>query len=986
MKHPQVVAGYAAVLAVSAAVGGAAYALAPLAAVPAGLGLAAALASALLGSAFHAFRLRMRAEALRLREAAQLHEATAALGADCTFTATVDDAGEVRLDTVSGGLQALLGYTAEEVRARPWQSLLAASDLADSSARLARLLAGETVESEQRYLARDGRVVWLHVRVRPLSDGSGRVRRIVGAARDVTEQQRTRDALEQSEDRYRLLMSSASALLWVAGPDGAFHGPQKAWGDYTGQGAEQQRGFGWLEAVHPDDRERVRRLWQDAAAQPGRQHFDLRVWHAGSGTHRYLEARLMPVSGADGRLSEWVGKCVDIEDRRQGEEAQRRLAAIVESSQDAIISLTLDGTITSWNAGAERLFGWPATEVIGQSVERLLPADRRDEEQRILERIRRGQSLEPYETVRVSRGGRHIDISLSVSPVRDAGGTIVGAAKVARDISDRKAAEQRLRSLLELSEKLNSTLDVDALLDLLAQEAARLLGAAGGMAGLRRGDAMAVQRYFTREGATPLDQRWTAGSGLAGWVLDHRVPYLTNDAALDAQITPALREQLGVRSALATPLLGVDGQAIGFFELHNKRDGFSAGDGELLLAMSRTASIALQNALTHRRVLDTEEALRVSDRRKDEFLALLAHELRNPLAPVSNSLEILRTPQIDPATVRGVVEMMDRQVTHLVRLVDDLMEVSRITRGALQLKKEPVVLNTAVHGAVEISQPIIAVNAHHVELDLPDHPLLVSGDRTRLTQIIANLLNNAAKYTPPRGHIRVSLAREEQHAVLRVKDNGVGIPEEMLGQVFEMFTQVDRSLERRTGGLGIGLSLVRRLVEMHGGTVEAHSEGANRGSEFVVRVPLAVTLLRPALPQAPAAARPVASRRVLVVDDNRDAANSLALLLRTLRHEVALAHDGIEALERAEAFQPEVVLLDIGMPRMNGYDVARHLREKPWGRQAFIVALTGWGQEQDRRRSREAGFDRHLVKPVELSVLQELLAVSAEEPEQRAVS
>ena len=379
---------------------------------------------------------------------------------------------------------------------------------------------------------------------------------------------------------------------------------------------------------------------------------------------------------------------------------------------------------------------------------------------------------------------------------------------------------------------------------------------------------------------------------------------------------------------------------------------------------------------------NAEEALQDADRRKDEFLATLAHELRNPLAPISNALGLLRLAENDVATFRQVRDMVERQMKHLVRLVDDLLDVSRITRGKIELRRERLDLAAAVQSAVETSRPHFEARQHELAVLLPETPLYVDGDLTRLAQVLSNLLHNAAKYTPDSGRITLSMARESAQVVVRVSDNGLGIPPDMLPRVFEMFAQVDKHLDRAQGGLGIGLSLVRQLVQMHGGTVEVHSAGLGEGSEFAIRLPL-LEEDQP-VPQAGAIsggqkdqAAPVRGRRVLVVDDNRDSAESLAQLVQLLGHEVRTAFDGPSALEVAVAFVPEFVLLDIGMPGMDGYEVALHLRQIPLLRNAVLVAQTGWGQEEDRRRSQEVGFDHHLVKPVEMTALQALLEATS---------
>jgi signal transduction histidine kinase len=390
-----------------------------------------------------------------------------------------------------------------------------------------------------------------------------------------------------------------------------------------------------------------------------------------------------------------------------------------------------------------------------------------------------------------------------------------------------------------------------------------------------------------------------------------------------------------------------------------------------------------------------EQALRDADSRKDEFLAILAHELRNPLAPIRSAVEIMgRRASDDPQTVwcHGVIE---RQIEHLTRLVDDLLDVSRITRGKINLELRPTDVATIVARAVETNRPLIDSRKHDLSVQLPGEKLEVEGDITRLAQVVGNLLNNASKYTPEGGRIALSVDTEAalearaaddgsaagaaaaERIVIRVRDTGIGIPARMLPQVFDLFTQMDHSVEHSQGGLGIGLGLVRLLTEMHGGTVEAHSEGPGQGSEFVVRLPLLHRLAPDAPASATAPVPPVGTamyRRILVVDDNLDAAETLAAILRLGGSEVTTAHDGLEALAIAERFLPELVLLDIGMPRLNGYDAARRIRAAPWGRNMVLVAQTGWGQEEDRRRTRDAGFDGHLTKPVDHAKLAQLLA------------
>ncbi|HEX5631868.1 MAG TPA: ATP-binding protein, partial [Gemmatimonadales bacterium] len=376
---------------------------------------------------------------------------------------------------------------------------------------------------------------------------------------------------------------------------------------------------------------------------------------------------------------------------------------------------------------------------------------------------------------------------------------------------------------------------------------------------------------------------------------------------------------------------------------------------------------------------DMQQALAEGDRRKDEFLATLAHELRNPLAPLRNALYLLRVADASEATLQSVLAMMERQVAVLVRLVDDLLEISRISRGKITLHRERFPLSEAVLGAVETARPVIEAGGHALSVTMPDAPLWLHADRVRLSQVIANLLSNAAKYTPGGGHITLTARAEDGHAVLVVRDDGIGIQPEALPRIFDLFVQADQSRSRAQGGLGIGLTLVRKIVELHGGTVLATSEGTGRGSEFIVRLPRLPDRAtdRPER-DTPVPAEAWSAARVLVVDDNTDAAHTLALLLRQLGMSVAVANGGAEALATMDQYRPEVVLLDIGMPGMDGYEVATRIRAMPGQERVRIFALSGYGHAADRRRSREAGFDGHLVKPIKLEQLRALLGARIE--------
>lgn len=497
----------------------------------------------------------------------------------------------------------------------------------------------------------------------------------------------------------------------------------------------------------------------------------------------------------------------------------RFLAAIVESSNDAIISKSLDGIIQSWNAGAERLFGFTAEEAVGRHISLVIPPERIADEEQIIASLRAGQRIEHFETERVRKDGERIVVSLTISPIKDDEGNVVGASKIARDITERKRLEDNLRVLAaDLSE---------------------------------------------------------------------------------------------------------------------------------------------------------------NDRRKNEFLATLAHELRNPLAPMSNMLQVLKRSDGNPEVLKQAHETIERQLGQMVRLVDDLLDWNRITHDRLELRREEVELSSVIQQAVEVARPLIDEAGHRLTVELPHEPIYLNADRTRLAQVFGNLLNNSSKYTKAAGTISLTAKHTGDDVVVTVKDNGAGIPPDKLDSIFDMFMQVDRTAGPSQDGLGIGLTLVKRLVDMHGGSIEARSAGEGLGSEFVVRLPILSSATRSGSDgarEAPATAEYSAQRRVLIVDDNRDSADSLRMLLEITNNQTYVAHDGVEALEAIETHRPEVVLLDIGLPKLDGHEVCRRVREQPWGKDITIIALTGWGQQDDRRKSQEAGFNGHLVKPIDYEKLLELLS------------
>ena len=437
---------------------------------------------------------------------------------------------------------------------------------------------------------------------------------------------------------------------------------------------------------------------------------------------------------------------------------------------------------------------------------------------------------------------------------------------------------------------------------------------------------------------------------------------------------------LPVRSYLSVPVVARSGSVIGGLLFGHSQTGvFTERSERFAAGIASQAAIAIDNARLYQSAQQelaqrerAQHALREADRRKDEFLALLSHELRNPLAPIRNGLQIMKLSGFQHPMQLKAYEVLDRQVSHLVRLVDDLMDVSRITRGKLELRKSRVQLSSVIEAALETVRPLIDEARHRISVRLPPEPIELDADAVRLTQVMANLLSNSAKYTAPGGWINVDVSAGARSIDIRVSDNGIGIAPDSIGNVFEMFTQFDRVQSRSPGGLGIGLSLVKGLIEMHGGTVQAESEGVGRGSTFIVKLPRNASLEQEESAPAPAAA-PGTRRRVLVVDDNIDSADSMAALLRMMGHDTKIAHDGHQAIDATQSFAPDVIIMDIGMPNMDGLEATRRIRTLTLEKRPTIVALTGWGQDRDRRNSVAAGIDRHLVKPVDAETIAQVL-------------
>jgi PAS domain S-box-containing protein len=650
------------------------------------------------------------------------------------------------------------------------------------------------------------------------------------------------------------------------------------------------------------------------------------------GRERPIDDSAAPIRDADGEVIGVVLVFRDVTERRENERALRvsesRKAAILRASLDAIVTIDGEGKMVDFNPAAQALFSYTAAEAVGQDLDQFF---RLDGKPGPFAHLFGSEETPPFNTrleyPAARKDGSRLTVELVVTRLEGSSHPLFTV--FLRDITLQKQAREAIGQLLE-SEKHRT-------------ELLRLVASA----------SLTINSATSQEsvlGVIKNEARHITGA--------NRADVLFNG---DAARIPS--------GALAVPLIGRSGKPFAQLVIADKAGNFSTDDKAVLVQLAHMAAVAFDNARLN-------EELRSMDRHKDEFLATLAHELRNPLAPIRNALQVMRMAHNDPAALESSETIIDRQVQQMVHLIDDLLDLSRISRGKIELRKERVDLAEVLKSALETSRPVIDEYGHKLIVNLPAEPIPLDADLVRLAQVFLNLLNNAAKYTDRGGTIWLSAEREGETVLVRVRDNGVGIPATMLPRIFEMFTQVDRSLERAQGGLGIGLTLVRRLVDMHGGTVEAQSAGVGKGSEFIVRLPVAreraAEKSRDCSKKGSAAARG-GGHRILVVDDNQDAADSLALLLRMKGHDVRTAYDGLAAIDAAASHKPDVVLLDVGLPRLNGFDVARRLRESEDLRQVLLVALTGWGHEEDRRRSKEAGFDHHMVKPADPAALDRVL-------------
>lgn len=754
--------------------------------------------------------------------------------------------------------------------------------------------------------------------------------------------------LSKTEARYRALVKASSDVVYQMNADWTVMQPLDG-RDLIASNATPIHG--WMERNLPEfEHSRVRAAIAEAIAR--RQTFELEHQVIGAdGTLGWTHSRAVPILDDDGNIVEWFGTASDVTRRKRAEEElqdiRSRMDAALEAGAIGTWAWDVQGDLFFGDASLAYIFGVAPEAVYGKPLSTIMPAIHPDDRDRVAEivndALRSGSHYEadyrilwPDQTVRWVTARGRVERNQDGAPVRFPGVII--------DVTDRREAEAELQRVTADSERMRRLYEtvLSATPDFIYVFSLdhRVLYANDSLITMwGKGREGAIGRTFLEIGYEP----WHAEMH-------------------DREIDEVRATKQPIRGEV--PFTGTYGRRIYDYIFVP----VIGADGEVEAVAGTTRDVTDRKA--------SELASAESDRKKDEFIALLAHELRNPLAPIRNGLQVVRQ-AADRAVRERAQQMMDRQLAHMVRLIDDLLDVSRISRNKLELRRSRVTIADIVESAVEAAQPAIDDAGHELTVTLPARPVYLDADLTRLAQVLSNLLANSAKYTERGGKISLSAERKSGEIQVVVTDTGIGIPSESLPRIFDMFSQVDRSIEKSTGGLGIGLALVKGLTEMHGGTVTATSGGEGRGSAFAVTLPTLEDEVHADSSSASSTQPSQTSRRILIVDDSRDGAESLAMMLQLLGHEVAIAYDGLEAIERAEQFRPEVILMDVGMPKLNGLDATRRIRQEAWGIAPTIIALTGWGQECDREQSRAAGCNGHLVKPVAYDELMRILAAPA---------
>jgi PAS domain S-box-containing protein len=950
-----------------------------------------------------------------------------------SYVERVDAGGSISLEWVSDTVEQVTGYTADQLLSKGLQGLILPDDVPTVDQYISALLSGRSEVSENRIIRNDGQVRWVRFCARPLWDGThSRVVRIYGAVQDITDYVLSQEELQKRErDLSDFIENAAIGLHWV-GPDGTIIWANQAEMDLLGYSREEYIGHRIAE-FHVDE-DKIQDILRRLSNKETLHSYEARL-RCKDGSIRHV----LISSNVRWDNDQFVHtRCFtrDVTERKQAEEAMHLLSSIVESSDDAILSKNMDGIILSWNKGAEQLYGYTADEVKGRLVSLLMPPERGDDFPKIMQTLRRGERVEHYETERMCKDGRIIQVSLTVSPIKNARGEIVGASAVARDVTGRRRLErereellareqaarreaeqarnlsteilareqvaraatqeaaekqqfiqERLTHLVDASAVLLSSLDVGTILPTIIDLAKQVVAA----------DAYAVWRYNHSNGFWRLMSSAGLSEGYirnAGTILQSTKPaQIPQIIAEDVTKDEALRGRLetyrleGIRSLLVMPLSihGESAGTVGFYYRQSHR--FDQTNVRVASALANLAAAAIGTAELYEEQSRLREQAEEASRAKDEFLAMVSHELRTPLNAIVGWTGMLRTGKIDEQIAARAVETIERNARSQARLIEDLLDISRIITGKLRLNVQPVELSSVVDSAVDVIRPAATAKDIRLQVVLDPEAGPVSGDPERLQQVVWNLLSNAVKFTPKQGRIQVWLQRLNSHVEVTVSDTGQGIDPGFLPYVFDRFRQADSSFTRSQGGLGLGLAIVRHLVELHGGTVSAYSAGEGQGATFTVKLPVMIihmpTPYQTGLPQgrgrAVSATTPfdcpqsLLGIRLLVVEDEADARELLKVMLEQCGAEINATQSAKEAFQEMEKWKPDVMISDIEMPEEDGYSLIQKVRSAETRPQRLpAIALTAHARAEDRMRALRAGYDAHVAKPVEAN---ELVAV-----------
>lgn len=975
---------------------------------------------------------------------------------------------------------AFTGMPVERLCGNGWADLVHPEDQSPTwDAWKAALQTGEPLAIEFRFRHVSGTYRWVLCRGEPFRDNAGNVTRWMGTNTDIHDQKKAQARLAESEQRFRTLATATSQVVWTCDAQGEVMLDSASWRAFTGQTDEALCNRGWVNALHPDDRERTLKAWTEAVQEHRPYELEYRVRHI-SGEYRWTINRAVPIINEDGSIREWVGTYTDVTDRKRTEdalqEARRRLDATLIAGEVGTFAWDIQADRVFADASLIKLHGITEQDTQGATAEAYFQSIHPDDIPAVKKAIENtfvsGQFYQAIYRINVATGEQHRYLHARGKVEMSDDGTPLWLTGIVIDITALKTAEEELRQKEQQYRVLfNSIEEGFYVVEMIFDDAGRAINyryleanasiaritgihdAAGKLAtelvpeyepawrelfvnvletgepghalveapwwskwldfsvtrlGVRAENKLAVvvrditERKRSEDALRSREERYRAlfDSIDEGFYIIELI-YDDSGNAIDyrfLEANPAAERHNGVRNPVGKTLREVVPSArIGWVKRYD--DALQTGDAvrfsdyspalgrwfdvsatRLGDASSRQVAI-LFNDVTERKRNEEKlhrlaAELRQANQRQSEFLATLAHELRNPLAPVRTGLDLIQAAlEVTPPVAR-IHEMMDRQINHLVYLIDDLLDLARVNSGKIVLKKSRHLLGELVQEATETSMPTIEAKGHQLVTDIVDEAIWVNADANRLRQMTGNLLTNAAKYTPQGGKIVLSVQKKGRQAIISVSDNGIGIAAEDIPRLFEMFSQIGRGLGHAEGGLGIGLNLVKRLTEMHGGSVSVTSPGINQGSTFTIHLPVDqrgadVAAIKPAKEVRLTMS---STLRVLVADDNADAARLLKELLEVNGCAVKMAHDGIQAMEVAKRFKPDIVLMDIGLSKMNGYEVVRAIREEPSLRQVVLIALTGRGTREDQAKSLSAGFHYHLTKPVSSANLLKLIA------------